>query len=471
MWDFFRRFLPSVEREYLEYAKGYALEQRMPLWVRPARKVGLNATFWAMRSHFEGTYFDMGADVGAGPYGAMMRARPTSWHYRGREYVNERPVAAQQTGWHFVALMRRHLPDAVGGVSWFGVDDTSHGARIPVYCSATAVPAAWTRNPTSGAMAAQSSASAYWIPGSTDEAHFSIDSAWWVSNLVANLAYARWTAHEDVTHEIVASEVEAFGAAAALEAKALAMLRAGEHAEAAQLLTAHSVRAGQALLARWLALWVRLVVKYRDGFVIWQNASKPNGDLAQTVPQEVGYPEAWYAYLARDSERLQGKLAAPAPAAAAHRLYAQQLSSHECARAVCPLEVAPELDGEIEVAPEVPREHNPIPATAAAAEPYPDPAAVARGVARGAALPRDAAAGGRMGGEASSMGGEASSDGRTAGAAAALSYGMLLAAVGCSLLVGAAAGGGAVHWAELRRRAAYARASSSDGGCADYRAF
>jgi hypothetical protein len=48
---------------------------------------------------------------------------------------------------------------------------------------------------------------------------------------------------------------------------------------------------------------------------------------------------------------------------------------------------------------------------------------------------------------------------------------MLLAAVGCSLLVGAAAGGGAVHWAELRRRAAYARASSSDGGCADYRAF
>ena len=56
MWDFFRRFLPSVEREYLEYAKGYALEQRMPLWVRPVRKVSLNATFWAMRSHFEGTF-------------------------------------------------------------------------------------------------------------------------------------------------------------------------------------------------------------------------------------------------------------------------------------------------------------------------------------------------------------------------------------------------------------------------------
>ena len=63
--------------------------------------------------------------VGAGPYGSMMRARPTSWHYKGLEYVNERPVAAQQTGWHFVAVMRRHLPDAVGGVSWCTADGSN----------------------------------------------------------------------------------------------------------------------------------------------------------------------------------------------------------------------------------------------------------------------------------------------------------------------------------------------------------
>jgi dipeptidase len=41
------------------------------------------------------------------------------------EYVNERPVAAQQTGWHFVAVMRRHLPDAVGGVSWCTADGSN----------------------------------------------------------------------------------------------------------------------------------------------------------------------------------------------------------------------------------------------------------------------------------------------------------------------------------------------------------
>ena len=150
----------------------------------------------------------------------------------------------------------------------------------------------------------------------------------------------------------------------------------------------------------------------------------------------MGYSEAWYAYIARDSVRLHGKLSAPAPAAAAQRLYAQQLNTHECARAVCPLELEAEADlteAEIQTTPEM--ELHLAAAAGPAAAPDPHRARTS-----------------------------------TADAAAALSSGMLLAAVCCSLLVGAAAGGGAVHWAELRRRA-HARAASSDGACADYRAF
>ena len=85
-----------------------------------------------MRSHLEATPFDMRYDVGAGPYGAMVRARPTSWSVGGRDYVNERPAAVQQTGWHFVAQMRGWLQNEVGGVSWYAVDDASHGARVPM---------------------------------------------------------------------------------------------------------------------------------------------------------------------------------------------------------------------------------------------------------------------------------------------------------------------------------------------------
>jgi hypothetical protein len=87
-----------------------------------------------------------------------------------------------------------------------------------------------------------------------NQAHFSLESAWWLHNLVANLAYARWTAHADVSAEIIEVEVEAFGAAALLEARALALLRQGHEVEAAQLLTDHTVRVGQALLAPALPL-------------------------------------------------------------------------------------------------------------------------------------------------------------------------------------------------------------------------
>ena len=41
VWDFFRRFLPSVELDYLQYVKGFELKARMPLWVKPTQKVSL----------------------------------------------------------------------------------------------------------------------------------------------------------------------------------------------------------------------------------------------------------------------------------------------------------------------------------------------------------------------------------------------------------------------------------------------
>ena len=39
-------------------------------------------------------------------------------------------MAAQQTGWHFVAVMRRHLPNAVGGVAWYDVDDNEPRSNL-----------------------------------------------------------------------------------------------------------------------------------------------------------------------------------------------------------------------------------------------------------------------------------------------------------------------------------------------------
>ena len=55
----------------------------------------------------------------------------------GQEYVNERAIATQQTGFVLVAQMRKDLPDYVGGILWFGVDDADMTLFKPMYASMT----------------------------------------------------------------------------------------------------------------------------------------------------------------------------------------------------------------------------------------------------------------------------------------------------------------------------------------------
>ena len=90
-----------------------------------------------MRDHNDNTKLDMISDIGAGRWKNAFRERPLTWHGPGRlnkkEYINERTIGTQQTGWHFVANMRNWLPNHIGGVFWFGVDDITFSPHIPFY--------------------------------------------------------------------------------------------------------------------------------------------------------------------------------------------------------------------------------------------------------------------------------------------------------------------------------------------------
>ena len=51
---------------YEQYAMGYDMQNRMPLWVKPRAKVSPKTVFDCMRDHYEGTPMDMTRDLGAG---------------------------------------------------------------------------------------------------------------------------------------------------------------------------------------------------------------------------------------------------------------------------------------------------------------------------------------------------------------------------------------------------------------------
>ncbi|MEG2755588.1 MAG: C69 family dipeptidase, partial [Mucinivorans sp.] len=168
VWSVFRQVDPSMEK-YMDYAMGHNAKNRMPLWVMANHKVDVKEVAQMMRNHYEDTPMDMHNDMGAGPHKMPYRWRPMEFEVDGCTYLNERAIATQQTGWWFVGECRSWLPDPVGGVFWFGTDDTATSPLTPFYCGITRVPEAYKEG--NGHM--------------TEWA----ESSFWIQNRVANFTY------------------------------------------------------------------------------------------------------------------------------------------------------------------------------------------------------------------------------------------------------------------------------------------
>lgn len=287
VWSIFRRAAPS-KKFGVEYADGSARDKRLPLWVEPDRKLSVQDAMALMRDHFEGTPLDLSKDVGAGPYGAPYRWRPLTWEVDGKKYVNERAVSTQQTGFTFVAQMRAWMPAPVGGVLWFGVDDSSLTVYTPMYAGIRRIPNNFAH-------------------GVGDRGTFSWDSSFWVFNWVANQTYARWSDMVvDVQKEQGALEGQFLGAQADIEKRALEHYKQSPE-EAREYLTEYSVRQGETVHTRWRHLGEQLLVKYMDGNVR-DEQGKVNHPKA---------PDSWYRRIAQDTgKRLEVPAEQKPPAAA-----------------------------------------------------------------------------------------------------------------------------------------------------------
>ena len=171
VWTFFRRFSPEAEK-YFDWVNGDSSEP-MPLYIFPDRKVTLRDMKERMRDHYEDTPYEMTTDIGSGPNHVPYRWRPIGFEVNGKKYLNERAIATQQTGWSFVSQSRAGMPDAVGGVLWFGTDDANTCVYMPMYCGITEIPHELAT-------------------GNGDMNTFSMTSNFWMNNWVANQAYNRY---------------------------------------------------------------------------------------------------------------------------------------------------------------------------------------------------------------------------------------------------------------------------------------
>ena len=270
VWSLFRRVNKSMEK-YISYIKGETLE-RMPLYIKPDRKLSVQDVQHLMRDHFEGTEFDMTKGVAAGPYGMPYRWRPLTWEYQGKQYFNERPISTPQTGFSFVAQCRSFMPREVGGVIWFGVDDTYMTVYVPMYTCMKKIPHNYSK-------------------GLASLSQFNWESAFWVFNFVSNFAYPKYNL---VINDIQSVQNELEGVFASrqdeIEQTALSLYK-NSKGEAIDYLTNYSHEMAALTYNRWKKLGEYLLLKYMDG-VVKDEYFKPIN---------VGYPDSFKKYIVDES--------------------------------------------------------------------------------------------------------------------------------------------------------------------------
>ncbi len=283
-WAFMNKYKVGMDR-YLPYLEGKKGAEIMPLYVKPDRLLTVRNMQDMMRDHFEGTPYDMTQDPGAKNYfGVPYRYRPMEFKVDSVTYSHERAIATQQTGFVFCTQMRSWLPDPVGGIIWFGVDDANTAVFVPMYCCINEAPESYRE-------------------GKGDLYNFDFDAAFWVNNLIANQCYHRYSQMIPDVRRVQQGIEDAFQAQQPqVEAKALAIHKSNP-AAAVEFLTNYSIKSAQDATHKYQDLAKYLFVKFLDGNIKKEKDGKfeRNAWGNPVQPSFGGYTQDYFETIVRGS--------------------------------------------------------------------------------------------------------------------------------------------------------------------------
>ena len=274
VWSFFRHFSSDMDR-YFNYATGTTFREtngqdegeHMPLWIVPERKISAQDMKECMRDEYQGTPLDITQGIDAGPWNSKLRYGGLGFKLDSTQYWYERPTATQQTAWSYVSQMRGGKP----GIFWFAVDDAACSCYAPFFSSTTHVPECFAE-------------------GNGDSYTFSLTSAWWTFNIVANWAYTKYSRMYPHIRELQQIWDEKFAAQLpGVEAQAAEM----SQEDAQTFLTNYSCAQAENMVADWQRLGIYLMTKFLDG----QERKEENGDFKRNPygqscsPNRLALPE------------------------------------------------------------------------------------------------------------------------------------------------------------------------------------
>ncbi|HCS47199.1 MAG TPA: peptidase [Candidatus Aminicenantes bacterium] len=223
-----------------------------PFSVKPEKKLSVQDVIAFQRSVFEDTIYDMTWDPAWMVPGAGGKAEKspmaTPFLPGDMEKImrirHHRTIATQ--GYGMVAQLRSWLPDAVGGVYWFYVDNPYVSAYVPVYAGVTDVSPLYK---------------------TYDYNEFSEDSARWAVDFVEKLMLLRWqSAVKDLKEARDPVENGFFSGQAEVDQKAAELLQK-DRARAAKYLTELTISRMEKIVQLFRDLRKKLLTKYTGDIV------------------------------------------------------------------------------------------------------------------------------------------------------------------------------------------------------------
>lgn len=264
VWSIFRRAAPEQHfpADYWRCVEG---AEAYPLFVKPENKINVQDMIGLVRDHFHDSPYYTAEGVGAGPFNNPYRWRPIYFTLEegGQKYAWPRTISQPQTGFSFISQSRNWLPDAIGGLYWYGLDDTYSNAYMPLYMGMQKAPVSLTTG---------------------NIVDFDWDSAFWVFNLVANYAYGLYSyIIEDIQEVQTEVENRAFAMTKAVDVAAQSLYET-DREMMLEYVTDFSVNNAEYTVNRWRELGHHIFSKYNDRYIRTEDKARP-------YPTGVGYPE------------------------------------------------------------------------------------------------------------------------------------------------------------------------------------
>ena len=247
-----RRRLTGSSSPFTMYGQDLEGAAFYPFSVKPEKKISVKDIIGFQRSAFEGTIYDMAADPAwlvPGPQDRLVKS-PLTTPFASPELKRLLRIASHRTiatqGYGMVAQLRGWLPDPIGGIYWFYVDNPYVSAYVPIYAGVLDVSPFYKNY---------------------DYARFSEDSARWMVDFVEKLLHLRWQeAVKDLHAARDPLEEGFFTSQPEVEAKAL-KLHEKNPAEAVKYLTDLTISHMNDVVKMFRSLRDLLLTKYTGDIV------------------------------------------------------------------------------------------------------------------------------------------------------------------------------------------------------------